>query len=62
MSRYLVRDDSVLDLPPTRQLWLLFGLVVSVLVGLLLLILQDFQEDLANSASLCSYCSRFRLG
>ena len=48
MSRYLVRDDSVLDLPPTRQLWLLFGLVVSVLVGLLLLILQDFQEDLAN--------------
>ena len=48
MSRYLVRDDSVLDLPPTRQLWLLFGLVVSVLVGLLLLILQDFQKDLAN--------------
>jgi len=48
MSRYLVRDDSVLDLPPTRQLWLLFGLVVSVLFGLLLLILQDFQEELAN--------------
>ena len=48
MSRYLVRVDSVLDLPPTRQLWLLFGLVVSVLFGLLLLILQDFQEDLAN--------------
>ena len=48
MSRYLVRDDSVLDLPPTRQLWLLFGLVVSVLVGLLLLILQDFQEGLAD--------------
>ena len=48
MSRYLVRDDSVLDLPPTRQLWLLFGLVVSVLVGLLLLILQDYQEGLAD--------------
>ena len=48
MSRYLVRDDSVLDLPPTRQMWLLFALVVSVLISLLLLILQDFQEGLAE--------------
>mgnify|MGYP002034740972 CR=1 FL=1 len=48
LRRYLVRDDSVLDLPPTRQLWLLFGLVVSVLVGLLIMILQDFQEGLAD--------------
>ena len=33
LKRYIIRDDSVLDLPPTNQLWLVF--ISVVIVGIL---------------------------
>ena len=43
-QRFLVRDDSILDMPPSRQLWILFAITVSVGVFLTALFIQSTTE------------------
>ena len=44
LSRFIVKDDSILDVPPSRHLWLIFGAVVSVGVAIWALILGVSEE------------------
>ncbi|MBF92401.1 MAG: hypothetical protein CMB78_01315 [Euryarchaeota archaeon] len=43
LSRFLVKDDSILDVPPIRQLWTIFGLTVAagILIALLILTVSE---------------------
>ena len=44
-KRFLIRDDSVLEMPPSKQLWLIFSLVVLVGIILSLLFLTNYSQD-----------------
>ena len=44
-KRFLIRDDSVLEMPPSKQLWLIFSLVVFVGIILSLLFLTKNPQD-----------------
>ncbi|MBT4391293.1 MAG: hypothetical protein HOD35_01420, partial [Euryarchaeota archaeon] len=44
-KRFLIRDDSVLEMPPSKQLWLIFSLVVFVGIILSLLFLTNYSQD-----------------
>ena len=39
LSRFLVKDDSILDVPPIRQLWSIFGLTIAAGIAIAALIL-----------------------
>ncbi len=34
LSRFIVKDDSILDVPPSRHLWAIFGIIVAVGVAI----------------------------
>jgi len=49
LSRFLMKDDSILDMPPSRQLWAIFAVIVSIGVILTVLLLQSTTEIVGKS-------------
>jgi len=48
-TRFLVRDDSVLDMPPSKQLWVIFAITVSIGIILTVLLFQNSTELAGNA-------------
>ncbi len=48
-TRFLVRDDSILDMPPSKQLWTIFAVTVSIGVILTVLMFQNSTELAGNA-------------
>jgi len=50
--RYLVKDDSILDVPPNRQLWVIFSSVILIGVALSAMLYSDVESLQVVSVSI----------